>query len=56
MLVLSRKKDQRIMIGDSIEILIIDIGKGRVRVGVQAPAEVQVARDDCKKGSKENDE
>jgi carbon storage regulator len=56
MLVLSRKVNERIMIGDNIEIVICDIGKGRVRVGVQAPVNVQVARDDCKKGSKENDE
>ena len=35
MLVLSRMRDETIMIGDDIEITVFDIGKGKVRLGSQ---------------------
>lgn len=44
MLVLSREKGQLIRIGDNISIMIVDIRGDRVRVGVQAPPEVPVHR------------
>ena len=44
MLVLSRGKDQRIMIGDDIVITIVDIRGDKVRVGIEAPIEVPVHR------------
>jgi carbon storage regulator len=44
MLVLSRKKDETIMIGDNIEIIIVDIKGDKVRVGINAPTEVPVHR------------
>jgi len=44
MLVLSRSKDQRIMIGDDIVITIVDIRGDKVRIGVEAPKEVPVHR------------
>jgi carbon storage regulator len=44
MLVLSRKPNQRIRIGDNIEIVVVDIGAGRVRLGIECPRSVPVHR------------
>jgi carbon storage regulator len=44
MLVLSRKTKQSIMIGDDVEITVLSIDAGKVRLGIQAPAEVSVHR------------
>ncbi len=44
MLVLSRKKDQAIMIGDNIELTIIEIQGDQVRLGINAPKNVSIYR------------
>ena len=44
MLVLSRHRDERIMIGDHIVITVVDIRGDKVRLGISAPAEVSVHR------------
>ncbi len=44
MLVLSRKKDETIIIGDNIKIMVIDIRKDKVRLGIEAPKDVSVHR------------
>lgn len=44
MLVLSRKRDETICIGDGITITIVDIRGDKVRLGIVAPAEVPVHR------------
>ncbi len=44
MLVLSRKESQRIQLGDSIVLTIVRVNGDRVRVGIEAPLEVQVRR------------
>ena len=44
MLVLSRKENQRIHLGDSIVLTIVRVNGDRVRVGIEAPAEVRVRR------------
>ncbi len=44
MLVLSRQRDQTIIIGDNIEITIVDIRGEKVRLGISAPAHVPVHR------------
>lgn len=44
MLVLGRQKDERIMIGDDIELVIVDIRGDKVRIGVNAPPHVPVHR------------
>ena len=44
MLVLSRKKDQAIMIGDNIELTIIEIQGDQVRIGINAPKNVTIYR------------
>jgi carbon storage regulator len=44
MLVLSRQRDETIMIGDDIEITVVDIRGDKVRLGINAPRLVQVHR------------
>ena len=44
MLVLTRKKDQSIMIGDDIEIVIVEIKGNQVKLGINAPRNVTVYR------------
>lgn len=44
MLVLSRQKNQTIMIGDKIEITVVDIRGEKVRLGITAPPEIPVHR------------
>ena len=44
MLVLSRQRDQSIMIGDDVEITIVDVRGDKVRIGINAPREVSVHR------------
>ena len=44
MLVLSRQRDETIMIGDDAEITIVDIRGDKVRLGITAPRHVQVHR------------
>lgn len=44
MLVLSRQRDETIMIGDDIEVTIVDIRGDKVRIGVNAPKQVPVHR------------
>jgi carbon storage regulator len=45
-LVLSRKVGQRILIGDRITVTVVKIGHGGVRIGVDAPAELAVVREE----------
>jgi len=44
MLVLSRQRDQTIMIGDEIELTVVDIRGDKVRIGITAPARIAVHR------------
>ncbi|MCK4999354.1 MAG: carbon storage regulator CsrA [Anaerohalosphaera sp.] len=44
MLVLSRQKDESIMIGDDVEITIVDVRGDKVRLGINAPREISVHR------------
>lgn len=44
MLILTRKRNERIMIGDSIEVIIVDIRGEQVQLGINAPKDVPVHR------------
>ncbi|MBT4866427.1 MAG: carbon storage regulator CsrA [Planctomycetaceae bacterium] len=46
MLVLSRKKDEKIVIGDKITIMVIEIRGDKVRLGIDAPRDVTVHREE----------
>ena len=44
MLVLSRQKDESIMVGDEVEITIVDVRGDKVRLGITAPKSIAVHR------------
>lgn len=44
MLVLTRKKDQSVVINENIEITILDVQGDQVRLGINAPKEVSIYR------------
>ncbi len=44
MLVLSRKLNQSIMIGDNVQLVVVSIDRDTVKLGIQAPREVPVHR------------
>ncbi len=44
MLVLSRKKNESIIIGDNIVITVVEVRGDKVRLGIQAPREVPIHR------------
>ena len=49
MLVLRRKVGERIVIGDSIEVTVLRVRGGKVRLGFTAPASVRVDRQEARK-------
>lgn len=51
MLVLSRKESERIRVGDSIVVTVVRLTKDRVRLGIEAPDDVLVLRDELEKES-----
>lgn len=53
MLVLSRKVGEKIWIGESICLQVVRITGGGVRLGIEAPAEIRVVRDEIKEKSTE---
>ena len=46
MLVLSRKENERLVIGDNIVVQIVRVSGGTVRLGIEAPAEVPIRREE----------
>lgn len=46
MLVLSRKKNEKIVIGDNIVVMVVEVRGDKVRLGIEAPKEVSVHREE----------
>ena len=46
MLVLSRKAEESMFIGDDIKITVLDIRGGQVRIGITAPEEIKIHREE----------
>jgi len=46
LLVLTRKQGEKVQIGDNISILIMDIKGKQVRIGIEAPADIKVHREE----------
>jgi len=56
MLVLSRKKDEKIIIGDKITIMVIEIRGDKVRLGIDAPKDITVHRQEVYEAIKKEHE
>ena len=48
MLVLSRKVGERILIGDNIAVTVVRVAQGMVRLGVEAPQDLSIVREEIK--------
>jgi carbon storage regulator len=48
MLVLSRKVGEKILIGDKIAVTVVRVAQGIVRIGVEAPKEMPILREEIK--------
>jgi len=46
MLVLTRKKNQAIMLGDKVRVVILDVTEDAVKIGIEAPREITILRDE----------
>lgn len=53
MLVLSRKVGQKILIGENIAVTVVRVGGGGVRIGIEAPEELAVIREELQASLKE---
>ncbi len=49
MLVLSRKTHQRIRLGDAIVVTVVSVAGDRVRLGIEAPSDVRVLREELQR-------
>jgi len=56
MLVLTRKKDEKIVIGDSITLMVIEIRGDKVRLGIDAPRDISVHREEVYEAIKKDAE
>lgn len=46
MLVLSRKLGEKIYVGDNIVLTVVDIDRGKIRLGIEAPRDVVISREE----------
>lgn len=53
MLVLTRKRNERIMIGDDIVITVAEIKYDKIRIGIEAPSNIPIHREEVYKKIKE---
>ena len=51
MLVISRKVDETITIGDAIKLTVVSIRGNQVKIGIDAPVELKVWRDDYRESN-----
>ena len=56
MLVVTRRQDESIIIADNIEISVLEIGKDKVKIGINAPREVKVIRSELKDARQTNEQ
>ncbi len=54
MLVVTRKTDESIIIADNIEIAVLEITKDRVKIGITAPRDMKIIRNELKNTQNEN--
>lgn len=54
MLVITRKTDEGLVIGEDTKIRILEVGKDRVRIGIEAPMNVKIIREELYDTEKQN--
>lgn len=56
MLILSRKPGERILIGDKVQITVVRIGPNTVRLGIDAPRDMNIVREELRNGEGQTSE
>ena len=46
MLILTRRPGENVLIGDNIKVTILDVDRNQVRIGIDAPQEVKIVREE----------
>ena len=46
MLILTRRSGETILIGDNIQVTVVDVDRNQVRIGIDAPQEVKIVREE----------
>jgi carbon storage regulator len=54
MLVLSRKESEKVLLGDDIVLTIVRLSGDRVRLGIEAPSEMLILREELDESEKNN--
>jgi len=54
MLVLSRKLGERIYIGDDVIVTVVDIDRGKIRLGIEAPKNLPIYREEIRPTARTN--
>ena len=54
MMVMRRREGEKILVGDSIVIHITEIGRNRVKIGIQAPREIAITAEEIRRVEQEN--
>ena len=54
MLVIQRRAGEAVLIGEDVEITVIDITASRVKLGIQAPAQITILRKEIQMAAAEN--
>ena len=50
MLIIRRRQGEAILIGENVEVRVVEVGAGRVKLGISAPAEVLILREEIRLG------
>lgn len=53
MLVLSRKSSESILIGNDVEVIVVSLGGGKVRLGISAPPSVEILRSELAEATRQ---
>jgi len=53
MLVLTRKKNQAVMLGENIKITVLEIGEDAIKIGIDAPRDVSILREELYRAVRE---
>lgn len=54
MLVITRKLNEGIVLSDEIKVVVLEVGKDRVRLGIEAPKDVKIVREELYTTVKQN--
>ncbi len=54
MLVVTRKTEESIIIADNIEIVVLEVAKDRVKLGITAPKDIKIIRNELKDAQEAN--